>query len=75
MTSKELIQVLEKLDPDGNMEVICTRCSDFCEVDPSDVTVIEAVKKPSACYIMRAHPTMSEADWKNAKRFIHFEGN
>jgi hypothetical protein len=57
------------------MEVICTRCSDYREMPPDDVSVVLAVKKSSACYVMRAHHSMSDEERVAAREFIHFEGN
>lgn len=75
MTTKELIDRLLELDPDGKMEVICTRCSDYQAVHSDEVTVVSAVKKPSANYIMRDHQTMSVEDRAACRDFVHFDGN
>lgn len=75
MTTNELIAELRRLDPDGGMECICTRCSDYQEMTTDDVNVVEAVKKSSACYVMRTHESMSETERLAAREFIHFEGN
>jgi len=75
VTTKELRDRLLELDPNGTMEVICTRCSDWTEVEPGEVTIVRGVKKPSAGYIMRAHPTMSDVEKMSVREFVHFEGN
>ena len=75
MTTRELRALLLKLDPDENMEVICSRYSDFQALTPDEVTVMRGVPKGSAQYIMRTHPTMPQSDVANARDFIHFEGN
>lgn len=75
MTTDELIEELRRLDPGGNMEVIRTMCSDYEEFDESMVDVVTAVKKSSACYVMRSHPTMSPEEKAAAREFIHFSGN
>lgn len=75
MTTRELINRLLDLDPGGTLEVICTRRSDWNEVEPCEVTVVSGVKKPSVGYVMRAHPTMSDAEKAATREFVHFEGN
>lgn len=75
MKTKELIAQLQQLDPSGDLEVIQTRCSDYNDLEPSDVFLVSAVRKKSARYIMRAHPTMSAKDKSNEQTFVHFDGN
>jgi hypothetical protein len=75
MTTDELIEQLRELDPGGKLEVICTRCSDYQDMTPDDVSVVRAVRKSSACYVMRPHHTMSPEDLAAARDFIHFTGN
>ncbi len=76
MTTKELRARLLELDPSETMEVIKTLHSDYQEMELDDIEVVEAVKRSSACYVMRSHPnSMSPTDKANAKNFIHFLGN
>lgn len=75
MTTRELIDVLRRLDPSGNLEVIRTRHSDYGEMEPDGVSVVEGVKKSSANYVMRSHGSLSAEDAAAVRRFVHFEGN
>lgn len=75
MTTKELIATLRRLDPKGRMQVLATACSDYHLMDEGEVTVEEAVEKPSACYVMRSHYSMPEEDKARAQKFIVFSGN
>lgn len=75
MTTKDLRDLLLKLDPNGAMEVLITRCSDFTVLKPNEVTIVRAVKKLSSGYSMRAHETMSEVEKAAARDFVHIEGN
>lgn len=75
MTTRELRALLLRLDPDENMEVICSRFSDFQAITDDEVTVMRGVPKPTAQYVMRTHPTMSPEDVAAVRDFIHFEGN
>jgi hypothetical protein len=75
MTTRDLIAILNKLDPSGNMEVIRTMHSDYGEMEPGEVSVIEAVKKSSAGYIMKTHHSMVKEDVAAIRKFIHFIGN
>lgn len=75
MTTKELIAVLRRLDPKGDMRVLATSYSDYHLMTAGEVSVEEAVEKPTAFYVMRSHYSMSEKDKLQAKRFIVFKGN
>lgn len=79
MTTNELIAELRQLDPEGEMEVemevIRTMRSDYEEMLTGHVDVVSAVKKSSACYVMRSHETMSPEEKAAARNFIHFAGN
>lgn len=75
MTTAELRELLLKLDPGGQMEVIRTRCSDYGYMEPDEVSVVQAIKRPSAQYLMRTHRSMSPDEQAAAREFVHFDGN
>lgn len=75
MKTSELIAHLQALDPDGTMEVLATACSDYHAMETSEVWVSKAVEKPTACYVMRSHRSMSDEDKAREKPYIVFAGN
>ena len=77
MTTKELRERLLELDPSGTMEVLNDRCSDWEKVNADDVSIVRGVAKPSISgrLVMRAHPTMSEAEKVLARDYVHIVGN
>lgn len=75
MTTRELRELLLKLDPAGELEVIETRFSDYGEMAEDAWDIVRGVKKSSACYVMKAHSSMSPEEMRAAKDFVHFNGN
>lgn len=73
MTVGELRDLLLTLDPTQRLEVIARRFSDYEEMALEDVSVVEAVKKSSACYVMRSHRDMSPEDRAAVRPFVYFD--
>lgn len=70
MTTRELIERLRELDPDGRREVVGTMHSDYHKLDVNDVGMLEAVDRPGADYIMSVHSTMSGYDKASVRLFV-----
>lgn len=73
MTVGDLKKMLEKYPEE--MEILNSRCSDYCIVDEDEWHVVEGVPIVGACWIMRSHPTMSDEQKKMAKKYLFLEGN
>lgn len=75
MTTRELIALLNELDPSGDLEVLESRYSDYGMMKPDSWEAVRAVKKPASGYVMREHWSMCDEDQANARRFVFFRGN
>lgn len=76
MTTNELIAILKRLDPGGDLEVIRRRYSDYGAMEDDDVEVADGIKKSSACYIMRIDPYRDLShETGDIRQFVAFAGN
>lgn len=72
MTVEELIKMLKKYPKD--MQIINSRYSDYELIEEDEWSIVEAVPDPAG-WLMRSHPTMSDENKANAKRYLHLQGN
>lgn len=73
MTVRELVTLLQGFDQD--LEVICTRFSDYMYMKPDEISVVQALPDDNKTWLTRAHPTMTEEDKARVKNYLHFAGN
>ena len=62
----------------GDIELSETRYSDICLMEVGDWNVIDALPKVSGKdegWLMRVHPSMTEEQKAQAKKYLHFAGN
>ena len=71
MIVKELIELLKQYPED--LEVIQTMFSDYVKFKEDSFGTVNAVDKGG--YIMRSHPSMSDANKLIAKEYLHIKGN
>lgn len=70
MTVKELIDFLQKFNPD--LEVIHTRCSDYEIIEESMWSIQLAIPRTDKNFLIRYHPSLPI---QIAKEYLHLEGN
>lgn len=73
MKVKELVSLLQSFDQE--LEVICTRYSDYTFVSPKDISVVQALQGPDKEWLTTHHPSMSEEDNAKLRNYLHFKGN
>lgn len=71
MKVHELIKFLQTQPQD--MEVVNERMSDYQIIDVSEWSVVEGVAQDG--WVMRSHPTMSEANKEKEKKYLCLSGN
>lgn len=71
MTVGDLKKLIRKLPND--MEIVNGRYSDYQLVQADEWSVIQGVERD--CWVMRAHPTMSDIDKANMKSYLYLAGN
>lgn len=69
LTVRDLIDFLQRLDPE--MEVIESRYSDYMPMELESWSVVKGVESPGQHWIMRHHPSISDA----GKEYLYFAGN
>lgn len=76
ITTRQLRDLLEKLDPSGEMEVVYRRYSNYEFLDPGDIRLAEGVDRgEGAAYIMDSHESMPAEDKVKARKYVLFPGN
>lgn len=73
MNVGELKKMLERYPDD--MKVLNSRYSDYQLILESDWSVVRGVEVDGDVWVMRSHPTMSEANKRKEKEYLHLRGN
>ena len=71
MTVHELWMMLATYP--GDMEIVNQRMSDWQIITAADWSIVKGVDKDG--WVMRSHPTMSEANKAKEKSYLALEGN
>jgi hypothetical protein len=73
MKVSELIELLSEHDPD--LKVIFELYSDYCELSPNDIRVVEGVENENRDWIERYYARQYSVEPDGLKKFLAFPGN